>query len=513
MLEVTLDQPLPNTLPAGQATAVFCIGTCFHQHMRVVELTITVDGARSRPAAQRMPRLDRFRELHPNLALEQAASVKLDPQSVLDPELRSFRSGFWAMVPLAPCERAGELEVRAEARLADGTAASAPLGTIAIVEPRTRASYDGVKRASAKPLIAICMATYNPDMELFRIQVDSLRAQTDEDWLCFISDDCSAPERFEAITAVLAGDDRFVLSRAEEHLSFYRNFERALEMVPSEIELVALCDQDDRWYPQKLATLRRAIGSASAELAYSDLRRLDAEGNVRAASLWQGRRNNRTNLASLLISNTIPGAACLFRRRVVEHALPFPAGPGWDFHDHWLAVVAMALGELAYVDRPLYDYIQHPGAVLGRVVAKPASSARRRGLRARLPEWRGFLDRWRSAYFSMYLERALLAEVLLARCERELTPRKRRALRLVARAADSPLAFVWLAGRPARSLFGSNETLGVEGVLVRGILWRFLISLRTWRQERPGRATDDASFPPFAPQHLGRRQQRWLARQ
>ena len=514
MLEVTLDRPLPKALPAGQATAVFCIGTCFHQQRRVVDLAITVDGVRSRPSAQRMPRLDRFRELHPNLAPAQVASAKLDPHSARDPEIRCFRSGFWAMIPLACRERPGELELRAEARLADGTVQSTTLATIVVVEPRARPSYngyDGVRSAGEQPLIAICMATYNPDIELFRIQVESLRAQTDGDWLCFISDDCSSPELFDAIAGVIAGDERFVLSRSEEHLNFYRNFERAVEMVPAEVELVALCDQDDRWYPDKLEALRAAIGSA--ELAYSDVRRLDADGNVRATSLWQGRRNNRANLASLLISNTIPGAACLFRRRVIDHALPFPAGPGWDFHDHWLALVAMALGELAYVDRPLYDYVQHPGAVLGRVVTKPSSTAGRRGFRARLPKLRGFLDRWRSAYFSMYLERALLAEVLLARCERQLTPRKRRALQLVARAGDSPLAFVWLMARPTRALFGSNETLGVEQVLVRGILWRFLISLRTWRRERPGRSTDDASFPTFAPQHLGRRQRRWLAQQ
>ena len=52
------------------------------------------------------------------------------------------------------------------------------------------------------------------------------------------------------IREAVAGDTRFVLSRSDEHLGFYRNFERALEMVPSEAELVALSDHDDRWYPE-----------------------------------------------------------------------------------------------------------------------------------------------------------------------------------------------------------------------------------------------------------------------
>jgi hypothetical protein len=31
---------------------------------------------------------------------------------------------------------------------------------------------------------------------------------------------------------------------------------------------------------------------------------------------------------------------------------------------------------------------------------------------------------------------------------------------------------VWLATRPARTLFGRNETLQTEKLVVRGILWR-----------------------------------------
>ncbi|MEK6250804.1 MAG: glycosyltransferase [Actinomycetota bacterium] len=512
-LEVTLDRRLPRAIQVGRATVVFCAGTCFHRKRRVAELAITMNGARHRPIAQRMPRLDRFRELHPALSPERAASVKRDPESPQDPELRSYRSGFWATFPIEPQERRGELELAVEARLADGTTERAPLGTIAVVERPEPPSYEGLQGAVEQPLIAICMATFNPDLELFRTQVESIRAQTDRNWVCLISDDCSEPERFEAIADTIDGDERFVLSRPEEHLSFYRNFERALRMVPAQAEFVALSDHDDRWYPDKLEALRQAIGSA--ELAYSDLRRVDAEGRVRAETLWRDRRNNHTNLASLLISNTIVGAACLFRRRVIEHALPFPDGPGWDFHDHWLALVAMALGDVAYVGRPLYDYVQHPGGVLGQVASQPEESPgdNLSGLPARIGRWRGFLGRWRPAYFTLYLQREFQARSLLVRCGAQLTRRKRRALQLLIAASRSPLGFAWLAARPARALFGRNETLSVEGVLIRGILWRYLIVLRAWGRERPGRSEDDASLPFFEPQRLGRRQRRWLAQQ
>jgi len=511
-LEVALDRKLPEAVQVGQPTVVVCVGTCFHRHRRVTDVAIAVNGTRHRPSAQRMPRPDRFRELHPALAPERAASVARDPKSLQDPELRSYRSGFWATIPIPAQERPGELELTAEARLAGGSTAMAPLGRVAVVDPPEPPSYARLAEATGQPLVAICMATFNPDIGLFRGQVESIRGQTHRNWICLISDDCSQAEQFEAIAATVAGDERFVLSRAERHLGFYRNFERALRLVPAEAELVALSDHDDRWYLDKLEALSEALGSA--ELAYSDLRRVDADGRVRAQSLWQGRRNNRSNLASLLISNSIVGASCLFRRRVIERSLPFPDGPGWDFHDHWLALVAMAMGDTAYVDRPLYDYVQHPGAVLGHTASnrQPSAPVDPPGLRARMGRWRGFVDRWRSLYFMLYLQRELQARVLLGRCGADLTRRKRRALRLFVSTPRSPLAFAWLAVRPARALVGRNDTLGVEALLLRAILWRYVIALRTWRRERPGRAIDDASIPAFAPQDLGRRERHWLAR-
>jgi glycosyltransferase involved in cell wall biosynthesis len=510
-LEVILNRPVPKvlTLPAGRETALFCIGACFHRHQRVRQIVLSVDGVRHRPTARRMPRAGLFRKLHPNLPAGGAASIDGDPHSRRDPELLSYRSGFWATVPIGPVSPEGDVELGIEARLADGRTASTLLGTIRVVEPPEPVAYEGPRSSAGLPLIAICMATYNPNIELFRDQVESIRAQTYPNWVCVISDDCSEPERFDQIVEVIGDDERFILSRFQYNQGFYRNFERALELAPAHADLLALSDQDDRWCPDKLEALEEAIGSA--ELAYSDLRRVDVAGNVHAETLWQGRRNNSTNFASLLISNTIVGASCLVRRRVIEQAIPFPIGPGWDFHDHWLALVAMAIGDIAYVDRPLYDQVQHPDAILGRVGAEQGGygSEESGRLRDRIANPRGFLNRWRSAYFSLYLQREFHARIVLARCGAQLTRRKRRALRLMVAAARSPLALAWLAARPARALWGRNETLGLEESLVRGILWPYLIRLRAVGHQRPGRWEDDVKPSKRMPQV---RQRAWLSR-
>jgi glycosyltransferase involved in cell wall biosynthesis len=454
-LVAALEHPLPATLPAGTPTVVFCCGTCFHRRAAITDLDIVVDGVRHEPTAAGMPRPDR---------------VAVDPAA--------FHSGFWGTVPVPP-RQPGEVEVALAATLADGSEEVAPLGSIAIV---AREAPPPLGRPAQPGLIAVCMATYNPDPALFREQVESLRGQTDRNWVCVISDDCSSPEGFADLTAVVGDDERFVVSRSERRLGFYRNFERALRLAPAEAELIALCDQDDRWRPEKLEVLRAALGSA--QLVYCDQRLVDPGGRVLRETMWEGRRNNHTNLASLLIANSITGAAALFRREVADMALPFPETPSLQFHDHWIGLVALASGDVAYVDRPLYDYVQHAGAIFGEV-----SGGRPR----RSPA--GLLRGGRGAYFLGYLPRTVQARMLLVRCGGRLTRGKRRALQRYVAGARAPLAFAWLAARPLRALAGRTETLASETELVHGIVWFRATSILARLVRRPGRVPADASFP------------------
>ena len=319
----------------------------------------------------------------------------------------------------------------------------------------------------------MCLATYEPEPALFETQIASLRAQTDTRWTCVVSDGGSSPKALARIADIIGDDPRFVVSPAGRRMDPYRNFERALSLAPAGAPLIALCDQDDRWYPDKLATLRAALGDAM--LAYSDLRLVTRDGRVVRESLWTGRRNEWRNLASVLVANTIPGAAMLFRGALLRTALPFPEIPGFHYHDHWLALAALAAGEVRYVDRPLYDYVQHGEAVMGGAAGPAPRGARgSRGLR--------------DAYYGGVVPRQVQACTLLLRAGDTLTPRRRRALRWFLAASRSPLAFAWLALRPLRALAGHGETLGGEWALARGIAWRWLVG-------HVARGPADARFP------------------
>jgi glycosyltransferase involved in cell wall biosynthesis len=323
------------------------------------------------------------------------------------------------------------------------------------------------------------MATHEPRIDLFERQVASIAAQTERSFVCVVSDDASSDAAYGEIERVCAGDPRFEVSRSERRLGFYRNFERALSLVPREVEHVALSDQDDVWYPDKLATLAEALWEPDVQLAYGDMRIVMEDGTPVAPSYWTDRRNNCTNLGSLLLVNTVTGAASLFRRRLLDVALPFPNVGAPCYHDHWLACVALSSGRIAFVPRPLHDYVQHGSNVVGRHEPLPdelkGGLARALGRFVRHPRRRA---RNTIAHAGAYYAREVVPRRRFAiELERRLgsgvSPSKRRIVRRVAR-LGSPGSLFWLLGRSARDVRGESETLGLENQLVKGIVWSWL---------------------------------------
>ena len=489
---VELERDLPSRLPDGSATAVFCVGRCFDTEGSIEHLEIVVDGVAHRVSAFGMPRPDR------------AAGARLGSTPGV------LYSGFWGTVPVGASAAPGTIVIELRARLSDGNERRTEVGRIDVVAREAPPATSAEPARSDLETLVVCMATFEPDMKLLEVQIESLRGQADDRWICLISDDCSSPERFAQILEIIGEDRRFAISRSEQRLGFYRNFERALEMVPPSASLVALCDQDDRWHLDKLATLRAGIGDAI--LVYSDQRLVDADGAVLRDTLWEGRSNNHDSLASVLVANTITGAATLFRRELLGLALPFPDTPGFQFHDTWLAVIALAAGRVAYIDRPLYDYVQHPGAVFGDVThgERPAAVGRLRALRA----WLRFRQRatgWRAAYFYGYLAREAQAQTVLARCGPSLSGSKRRVLERFVACDHSLIALAWLALRPARAVLGHTETLGSELGLAQGVIWKMATASGARHRRRVPGGLADASIPP--PQGFSqKRLRRWRSR-
>ena len=479
-LVVTAIHPIPERLAVGRGTAIFVDGRCSHADGPLEDLRVSADGAD-----------------HPVLA-----------SGMSPPGAREGSDYWWAIVAFGAVSRPRLAELRLRARTARGREVVADLGTVELLpfpEVRdagpslrslTATSPDG--RGVGQPLIAICMATFEPPLDLFRRQIESIRAQSYGNWVCVISDDRSSSDRLAEMRAVLADDERFSLVPGPVRLGPYGNFERALALAPREAVLVAMCDQDDRWYPEKLKTLESRMESGT-KLVYSDMRIVDRGGTVLSDTYWRYRPNNHTNFGSLVLANTITGAASLFTREVLDSALPFPPHHAGRYHDHWVALVAMALGPIAYVDWPLYDYVQHEGAVLGHARANGLLMGVPRGAEAASdePPVRGWLARvtthglareTRRLYFANYCGTTIAAKAAEMRCGGVMTPAKRRTLR---RLGHPWRMIAWLALRSLRAWMGKKETLRREEALIGGLTWRYVAEVRKRLRRIPERLRHD----------------------
>lgn len=501
-LQVGFTEKLPDTIVVGKGNSVVVGGWAFHPEKRIRHLELRIITARPAVAAGAPvdesddPLADVDVATQPLEFDERLVPVMLrnipnrqvlsDHFATVDGVGNSFWSGFFAELTLKPIARAARAQLVVRAYLDDGTVESHPLGQLtlqpALAEPPSlRHAPPGTGS-----LVAVCMTTYNPPIELFRKQIDSIRAQTHRHWVCYIRDDGSTAQSVAAIREVLGEDRRFVFRQNKTNLGFYKNFEAVLGDVPAEAEYVALSDQDDNWHPDKLQTL---LGRFDAEktLVYSDMNIVDEVGRVKSPTYWTTRDNNYTNFPTLLLANTITGAASLFRRSLLPYLLPFPEKFGDAYHDHWLAVTAMSLGKVGYVDRPLYDYVQHPRNVVGHVAPSQ-------------PTWVGAIYRFLAFFYPVKFRRNLnaflrhgrgyfvcdlmriqhTARNALVRCAAEAPPDRHAALQKVLTAPDSWSGLLWLALRPLRRPNSWRQTVGVESHLLQAVCWRAHLKFKAW---------------------------------
>src|SRR5262249_13445241 len=128
--------------------------------------------------------------------------------------------------------------------------------------------------------IGIALAAYRPRPDYFAEQLASIVAQTFRDWICVITFDSPMAEtRAHPLIRPFAEDSRFVWMENETRLGARDNFGKAIQTVLGlGVDAIACSDQDDRWYPDKLATegdaLRRApsmsIVHCDMHLLYDD---------------------------------------------------------------------------------------------------------------------------------------------------------------------------------------------------------------------------------------------------
>lgn len=218
--------------------------------------------------------------------------------------------------------------------------------------------------------IAITLATYNPNLEYLEKQIQSIKEQDFNNWICHIFDDCSQLEYQLSIRSIIADDPRFICHFYDQNLNHYYNFERGLKYCHKDktITAIALADQDDIWYPQKLSLLIEQLRSQQAILVHSDLEMIDHNDRTINHSTWdfEGRNPEQLSIDLLLLRNVVTGCSLLFCSSILPDILPFPpqAEINW-YHDWWIALVSAQKGKIIHLHQPLVKYRIHTNNSVG----------------------------------------------------------------------------------------------------------------------------------------------------
>jgi hypothetical protein len=219
----------------------------------------------------------------------------------------------------------------------------------------------------------IILCCYKPNLDYLRIQIDSIRAQTDQNFHCLIQDDLSPPDIYEKVIALVAGDSRFSIRRNHLRLGVFHNFEQGLYYTPKEAQFICYCDQDDIWVPEKLAMQRQVFADPQVALCHSDLMIIDGQGQQLHPSCFEseGRNVDDYSVPQLILRNSVTGCTTAFRASLLAQTnlLPFPpqGRTPWYHHDLWTAIHALQVGLIHVIRQSLVRYRQHGGNVIGAV--------------------------------------------------------------------------------------------------------------------------------------------------
>jgi len=223
------------------------------------------------------------------------------------------------------------------------------------------------------PTFSIALCTYNGAAHL-PDQLASIAAQNRLPDELVVRDDASADDT-AAILQSFAARAPFPVrfERNAARLGSTRNFDGAIAACTG--DLIALCDQDDVWRPDKLAVLEREFHeNANVGLVFSDADLVDAASNPIGARLWtrvgfddRGRRfwRRRGALAALVHGRIVTGTTMAFRSACRALVLPVPDGIAPMIHDGWIALAIAAVAGVACVEQPLVAYRQHGAQQIG----------------------------------------------------------------------------------------------------------------------------------------------------
>jgi glycosyltransferase involved in cell wall biosynthesis len=194
------------------------------------------------------------------------------------------------------------------------------------------------------------MATYN-GARFIRQQIDSIVSQLKADDELVISDDGSTDDTVSIILSY--NDKRLILVNTDRSSGTpAKNFEKTIHHCTG--DLIFLADQDDVWMQHKVVTMLKFL--EKYDLVLSDCLVINEQNQILLNSFF-AQQKSRRGFTQNLIRNSYMGCCMAFKRKVLQHILPFPQG--LRIHDQWIGLIAEKNYNVFFIEEPLVQYRRH----------------------------------------------------------------------------------------------------------------------------------------------------------
>jgi O-antigen biosynthesis protein len=235
------------------------------------------------------------------------------------------------------------------------------------VEPIIRSEIEkDLGHIAFSPKISILMPTFNSDTEFLRSAINSVLAQSYQNWeLCIADDNSTNAATKEQLRAAEAADRRIRVVFREENGHISRSSNSALSIATG--DWVALLDHDDVLNSYALASLVIAINqNPKARFIYSDEDKLDELG--RYAPFFKPDFDG-----TLLLGENYICHLTAIEKPLIDEVGGFRAGfEGSQDWDLFLRVTEkLTTEQILHVPYVLYHWRSHPDSTGASLEAKP----------------------------------------------------------------------------------------------------------------------------------------------
>ena len=206
--------------------------------------------------------------------------------------------------------------------------------------------------------VSVILASYNGG-KYIRNQLDSILAQTYPVYEILIGDDGSTDDTIPILNEYAGKYSHIIIIQPDrDNHGVNYNFKRLMDLASG--DYLALSDQDDIWFPEKIEVMIKGIGSHL--LAYSDAIPFSGTPPEMNGTQSIGYCNSRQEdgIADIMFNNVISGHRMLTKREFIHRIREWNSEV---YYDWWLAVSASYLDSIAYIPQPLVLWRRHAGSM------------------------------------------------------------------------------------------------------------------------------------------------------